>query len=114
MTRLPLSLAGLSFAFMATIASAQSYPQSMYGPGPMQQASYGYGQMQPSPYGYGGMQAGGMPPGAMNPGAMQAGGMNTAAMYAAMSWEVSKGKRTIKIYHHVLAQLHMTTKPVSL
>lgn len=74
MTRLPLALAGLSFAFLATIASAQSYPQSMYGPGPMQ-ASYGYGPMQPSPYGYGAMQAGGMypaPPGAMNPGAMYA------------------------------------------
>jgi hypothetical protein len=71
MTRLPLALVGLSFALVATIASAQSYPQSMYGPGPMQQASYGYGQMQPSPYGY---------------GAMQAGGMNSGAMYAAAGY----------------------------
>lgn len=69
MTRLPLSLAGLSFALMATIASAQSYPQSMYGPGPM----------QPSPYGYGAMQAGGMYPAPPS-------GMSPAAMYAAAGY----------------------------
>ncbi|HTQ39944.1 MAG TPA: hypothetical protein VMJ32_13025 [Pirellulales bacterium] len=101
MTRLPLALVGFLSALMATIASAQSYPQPypMYGTGPNPQAAYapgsmsqaGYAQPMMPPaayaqpgmppgtygYGYGPNTGGGYPvlPAGYNYGAMPAGGM---------------------------------------
>ncbi len=67
MTRLPLALALLGIASMATIASAQSYPQTdaNYGPNAMQAMYYGQAQSGPGYPAQAGMypaQGGGMYP----------------------------------------------------
>jgi hypothetical protein len=96
MTRLPLALAGLGFALMAAIASAQSYsqPNGMPGPGLMSQAGYGpmsqagYGPMPQSGYGpmpqagYGPMSQGGYGP--MSQAAYGYGPTPSAGMYPSL------------------------------
>jgi hypothetical protein len=84
MTRLSVALAGLGFAFVATVASAQSYPQpyAMY-PSQMQQAAYGYGPMQSG--GMYPMQSAGMYPSLPNGAIYGGGGYPSGAYQAAYS-----------------------------